>query len=93
MIQKDLLVTIINWLYYGLVINVKKCEFMKQELVYLGFIVGARKLKVDLEKVQVINQWPTPRLVTEVQSFIGACQYLRNFIRHFSLIVLVSNYA
>ncbi|CAL2259851.1 unnamed protein product [Prunus armeniaca] len=67
-------------------LNGKKCEFGKQHLVYLGFIVGAGELKVDLEKVQVISQWPIPQTVTEVRSFIGACQYLRKFIRHFSQI-------
>ncbi|KAI5311989.1 hypothetical protein L3X38_041162 [Prunus dulcis] len=67
-------------------LNGKKCEFGKQHLVYLGFIVGAGELKVDLEKVQVLSQWTTPYTVTEVQSFIGACQYLRKFIRHFSQI-------
>ncbi|KAI5316881.1 hypothetical protein L3X38_036588 [Prunus dulcis] len=34
-------------------LNGKKCEFGKQHLVYLGFIVGALELKVDLEKVQI----------------------------------------
>ncbi|CAL8998775.1 unnamed protein product [Prunus brigantina] len=67
-------------------LNGKKCEFGKQHLVYLGFIVGAGELKMDLEKVHVISQWPTPHSVTEVRSFIGACQYLRKFIRHFSQI-------
>ncbi|TXG50795.1 hypothetical protein EZV62_023319 [Acer yangbiense] len=47
---------------------------------------GAGKLQVDPEKVRVISQWPTPRIVTDVRSFIGACQYLRKFIRHFSQI-------
>ena len=31
-------------------LNVKKCEFGKQELVYLGFIVGVGKYKIDIEK-------------------------------------------
>ena len=54
-------------------LNGKKCEFRKLQLVYLGFIVDVGELKVDPEKVQVITQWPTPRSVTEVRSFIGAC--------------------
>ncbi|KAM1973643.1 hypothetical protein ACFX16_020306 [Malus domestica] len=67
-------------------LNGKKSEFEKQHLVYLGFIIGMEELKVDPEKVQVISQCPTHCSVIEVRSFIGACQYLRKFIRHFSQI-------
>ena len=37
-----------------LLINLKKCSFVKRELVYLGFVVSAEGLKMDLEKVKVI---------------------------------------
>lgn len=49
-------------------------------------MVGRGELKVDSSKVQAITNWPRPCTVTEVRSFMGACQYLRNFIRHFSQI-------
>ena len=65
-------------------LNGKKCEFGKDELVYLGFIVGKGQRRIDSGKVEVITKWPTPKTVTEVRSFMGACQYLRKFIRHFS---------
>lgn len=32
----------------------KKWEFKKQQLVYLGFIVGGGRLKVDTDKVKAI---------------------------------------
>lgn len=67
-------------------LNLKKCEFGKSSLVYLSFIVGGGELKVDPSKVQAITNWPIPCTVTEVRSFIGACQYLRKFISHFSQI-------
>ena len=36
-----------------LLINLKKCSFVK-ELVYLGFVVLTKGLKLDLEKVKAI---------------------------------------
>ncbi|GJZ17639.1 hypothetical protein Tco_0553762, partial [Tanacetum coccineum] len=41
---------------------------------------------VDLEKVKAITNWSRPRSITDVRSFLGACQYLRKFIRHFSVL-------
>ena len=34
--------------------KLKKCSFVKRELVYLWFVVCAKGLKMDLEKVKVI---------------------------------------
>jgi hypothetical protein len=38
-------------------INLKKCTFLQEELVYLGFIVSKEGLKMDLEKVKAIVDW------------------------------------
>ena len=40
-----------------LLINLKKCRFVKNELVYLGFVVSAESLKMDPKKVKVILEW------------------------------------
>ena len=37
-----------------LLINLKKCSFLKKELVYLGFMVSEEGLKMDSNKVQAI---------------------------------------
>ena len=37
-----------------LLISLKKCSFMKEELIYLGFVVFKEGLKMDPEKVQAI---------------------------------------
>jgi hypothetical protein len=44
------------------------------------------KFKIDPAKIDVIVKWPRPQNVTEVRSFLGAVQYWRKFISHFSFI-------
>ena len=44
-----------------LLINLKKFFFMKKELIYLGFVISQEGLKMDLDKVKAIKDWPSPR--------------------------------
>ena len=67
-------------------VNMSKCEFGKTSSVYLGFIVGGGQLKVGPSNLEVIFNWPKPRIVTKVRSFLGEIQYWRKFIANFSYI-------
>jgi hypothetical protein len=61
-----------------LLINLKKCSFVKTELVYLGFVISRDGLKMDQEKVKAIINWPTPRSVFEVRSFMAWQVFIEN---------------
>ena len=44
-----------------LYINLKKCSFMTNSLVFLGFVLTSTGIQVDEEKIKAIRDWPIPR--------------------------------
>jgi hypothetical protein len=65
----------------------EKCEFHRQEVKYLGFIISTDGTKMDPAKVTTIQEWPTPMNVKDMQSFLGFANFYRRFIRGYSAIV------
>ena len=73
---------------HGLFANGKKCTFHTDSVDYLGHIIGSDGLKMDSEKVKVILDWPEPRKVKDVQSFLGFANFYRRYIFNYSDIVV-----
>jgi hypothetical protein len=47
-----------------------KCDLFKMEIQYLGHVISAEGVAVDPAKIKEIMDWPTPRNVTELISFM-----------------------
>ena len=52
-----------------------KCEFLKDQVEYLGFEVSPRGVQASLGKVRAIIDWPRPKGVHDVRSFLGLASY------------------
>jgi RNase H-like domain found in reverse transcriptase/Reverse transcriptase (RNA-dependent DNA polymerase) len=62
----------------------EKCTFHTDEVEYLGFIVGKGGVRMDPSKVSSIKDWPPPKNVKDVQTFLGFANFYRRFIHHYS---------
>ena len=60
----------------GLNLKPSKCEFFKNSLTYLGHTILEKGIKNDDYKIKVIWEWPTPKSVMEVRSFLRIYQSL-----------------
>ncbi|GBG72342.1 hypothetical protein CBR_g11920 [Chara braunii] len=68
-------------------INPKKCEWAKTQVLYLGHVLDGDGIKPEDRKIAAIRDWPTPRTLTELRSFLGLANYYRKFVRNFFTIV------
>ena len=49
--------------------NLKKYFFCMDKIVFLGYVVSAKGIEMDEEKMKAIKEWPTPKSIMEVRSF------------------------
>ncbi|MBW0520713.1 hypothetical protein O181_060428 [Austropuccinia psidii MF-1] len=61
-----------------------KCLFHVSSVEYLGDVVSSEGLKIDQEKVQEILNWPPPRNLKALQSFVGFANFYCCFIKNYS---------
>ena len=72
----------------NLFLKPKKYEFEQPKVDYLGMIIGHGQVKMDPAKILTIQNWPIPKTVKQVQSFLGFANFYRCFIKNFSKIPL-----
>ena len=61
-----------------------KCEFLKDQVDYLGFEVSPKGIQASPKKVKAIIEWSKPKSVHDVHNFLGLALYHRRFVRGFT---------
>ena len=51
---------------YRLYIKFSKCEFSKEEIQFLNFIVGRNGIRIDSVKINTIMDWKSPGSFREI---------------------------
>jgi hypothetical protein len=63
-----------------------KCDFYQKEIQYLGHVILAEGIVIDLEMKKAIMEWPIPKDVADIWLFMGIIRYYCRFIEGFSKI-------
>ena len=56
-----------------------KCQFCVAEFSCLGDFVGRNDVRMDLDKVKIIQEWPVPTTKKHIESFLGTTVYNSHF--------------
>ena len=82
--DKNLLAVLDRCKEIGLTLNPRKFKFKCKMVPFFGNVVSDQGILPDPKKVQSIMNWPSPKSPKELQSFLGAVNYLSKFIPELS---------
>ena len=68
----------------GLVFNSTKCAIKQESVTFFGGVFSAKGYSPDPGKIQGISDMPAPQTKQELQSFLGAVNYMQTFMPHLS---------
>ncbi len=68
-------------------IDIDKCKFHVQKIIFLELLMSIEKLKMNSRKMQAVVDWSTLNNLTQMQFFIDFCNFYQRFIKNFSKIV------
>ncbi|KAJ9519795.1 hypothetical protein QJQ45_013511 [Haematococcus lacustris] len=68
--------------------NLSKCAFFLPSMDFLGHIISAAGIHPDPAKISAMVQWPVPRNLNDLRSFLGSANYYRRLIHHHAHLIL-----
>ena len=57
-----------------------KCEFLRPEIEYLGYIIDKNGVRPNPKIIISVKEFPVPKTQTNVKQFLGLAGYYRRFI-------------
>jgi hypothetical protein len=61
-----------------------KCRFALPRIAYLGHVLSAEEVSVDISKIKVIQDFPRPKCNKDVKAWLGLTGYYRRFVKGFA---------
>ena len=68
----------------GLQLRLKKCAFMQNEVIYLGYKINKDGFFPVKEKIDAIKSTKEPTNVSELKSFLGLLNYYHRHFQNFA---------
>ena len=68
----------------GLHLILKKCIFLQDEVVYLGFKINKNGIYPVKEKIEALKNAKEPTNVSELKSFLGLINYYHRHFQNFA---------
>ena len=62
---------------HNLKLKSSKCHLFAKQIEYLGHTLSAEGIATNPEKTKAITDWPVPRTVKQLRSFLGFASYYR----------------
>lgn len=69
---------------HNLQLKISKCIFYAREFEFLGHIISRDGIRTNPKKIEAVKNFPRPKNMKELQSFLGLCNYYRRFVKSYS---------
>jgi hypothetical protein len=66
---------------HNLYSKLNKCDLFQKQVHYPGHVISKEQVAVDPNKIKAIMDWPNPKDVSTIRSFMGLVGYYRRFIK------------